>query len=83
MLCPESTAIQAYSDSPTAVSMRGHGDLFRDLADDQVREDLVARPVETLAAYGIHLDRRLVPTNVTLPKKDTFMRCAVEWMGFF
>jgi hypothetical protein len=82
MLCHESTA--THPDSPVAVSMQAHSDLFQGLAhDDQLRENLVAHPIETLAAYGIHLDRQLAPADVTLPEKAEFDGAAVIWEGFF
>ncbi len=84
MLCPRSTA--TYPDSSPAVSVQAHVDLFQGLAhDDLLRARLVARPAETLAAYGIHLDRQWIPNSVELPAKELVPGWAVgpAYAGFF
>ncbi len=88
MLCPVNTAPQLFPDSTTAVSVEAHADFFKGLVrDESLREELTARPLETLAAYGIYVDSRQVPSQVTLPGEkqlaQTFAYIAGPMFGYF
>lgn len=89
MLCLQNSAPRANAESLVVVSVEAHADFFRRLIrDEDFRQELQARPLETLTAYGIHLDPSLIPSSVQLPDANTvaiIMDPGEEriWAGFF
>lgn len=85
MLCLQNTATKAHPESPAVVSVEAHADFFKSLArDESLREALTARPLETLAAFGIYLDA--APSDVHLPSDEAlavFVGGASFWSGLF
>lgn len=87
MLCLQNAATKAYPESPVVVSVEAHADFFKSLArHERLREELAAKPLETLAAFGIHLDATQVPSSVRLPSDEAlavFIDAPRYWNGFF
>ena len=61
---------QDRKETGTTLSLQEHPRLFRLLHSESFRAELRARPVETLAEHGVHLDPADVPSHVVLPQPE-------------